>query len=127
MKHRGRASGAGHRSVLGAALILCAMLLVPVGLAAQQKPSKAPAADSLQTPDVEEMMGMMGQMAPMYESMTRAMVEGTLKAMVEPENIERMALFSRRYFDALVKQGFTPGQALQIVAGVGMPAARLGR
>lgn len=72
-------------------------------------------------------MGMFTQMGPMYETMMKSMIDGTLKAMGEPENIERMAAFTRRYYDALIKQGFTKEEALAIVAGVGAAALRMGR
>jgi len=73
------------------------------------------------------MMGMFGQMGPMYETMMKSMIEGTLKALGDPENVERMAVFTRRYYQALIKQGFSKDEALQIVAGVGVPAMRMGR
>jgi hypothetical protein len=76
---------------------------------------------------MQQMMGMFSQMGPMYETMMKAMIEGTLKALGEPENVERMALFTRRYYEALIKQGFTKEEALQIVAGVGVPALRMGK
>jgi hypothetical protein len=66
-------------------------------------------------------------MGPMYENMMKAMIEGTLKALGDPENVERMAVFMRRYYQALIKQGFTKGEALQIVAGAGLLALRPGR
>jgi hypothetical protein len=74
-----------------------------------------------------QMAGMFNQMGPMYESMMQAMVEGTLKAFEKPETIERLARFSRRYYDALIKQGFTKEEALQIVAGSGIAAVRAGK
>jgi len=49
---------------------------------------------------------MFTQMGPMYESMSQAMIEGTLKALEKPETIDRLARFARRYYDALIKQGF---------------------
>ena len=69
----------------------------------------------------------LSQMGPMYEQMTQSTIDGTLKAMERPENVERMAVFARRYYDALIKQGFSPAEALQITAGAGNPAARVGR
>jgi hypothetical protein len=66
-------------------------------------------------------------MGPMYEVMTQSTIDGTLKAMERPENVERMAVFARRYYEALVKQGFSREEALQITAGAGSPAIRFGR
>jgi len=59
--------------------------------------------------------------------MMKSMIDGTLKAIGEPENIERLAAFTRRYYESLIKQGFTKEEALAIVAGVGVPALRTGR
>jgi len=38
-----------------------------------------------------------------------------------------MAVFMRRYYQALIKQGFTKDEALHIVAGAGLLALRPGR
>jgi hypothetical protein len=76
---------------------------------------------------MQQMMGMFNEMGPMYETMTKGMIEGTLKALGDPENVERMAVFMRRYYLALIKQGFTKDEALQIVAGAGLLAQRAGR
>jgi len=66
------------------------------------------------------MAGMFNQMGPMYESMGQAMIEGTIKALEKPETVERLARFAKRYYDALIKQGFSKEEALQIVAGAGI-------
>ncbi len=69
----------------------------------------------------------LNQMGSMYESMMQSMVEGTLKAFEKPETIERLARFSCRYYDALIKQGFTKEEALQILAGSGIAGMRAGK
>jgi len=69
----------------------------------------------------------MSQMTPMYEVMMQTMVEGTLKAMEQPATIERMAVVMRRYYEALLRQGFSRDEALQIVAGMGLPGMGKGR
>lgn len=60
-------------------------------------------------------------MAPMMGQMTQFMVEGTLKAMAKPENVELLATFTRNYYDALRRKGFTKEEALQIVVATGIP------
>lgn len=95
--------------------ILLALVLVNAKPATAQQPTSAP-SDSA---DLRRMMGMMNQMGPMYETMTQAMIEGTIKALLRQETIDRLAQFSRRYYEALMKQGFTKEEALQIVAGAG--------
>jgi hypothetical protein len=104
--------------------LLAILLLAPLALVAQQPTGKPTIPDSLQR---AQMAGMFNQMGPMYESMMQSMIEGTLKAFEKPETIERLARFSRRYYDALIKQGFSKEEALQIVAGAGIVGVRSGR
>ena len=88
---------------------------------AQQPTSKPQIPDSAM---MAGMAGMFNQMGPMYETMTQAMIEGTLKALERPETVERLARFARRYYDALIKQGFSKEEALQIVAGAGVAGVK---
>jgi len=104
-------------------LLICAPV---AGLAQQPSPSPNP-PDTASSVPLQQMMSMFNQMGPMYENMMKAMIDGTLKALGDPENVERMAVFMRRYYQALIKQGFTKDEALQIVAGAGLPAVRAGR
>jgi len=73
------------------------------------------------------MAGMFSQMGPMYQNMMQAMVEGTIKAFEKQETIDRLARFSRRYYEALMREGFSKDEALQIVAGAGIAAMRTGK
>jgi hypothetical protein len=104
-------------------LLICAPV---AGLAQQPSPSPS-LRDTAFSARMQQMMGMFNEMGPMYETMTKGMIEGTLKALGDPENVERMAVFMRRYYLALIKQGFTKDEALQIVAGAGLLAQRAGR
>lgn len=101
--------------------LLAILLLAPAALVAQQPAAKSATPDSLQ---MAQMAGMLNQMGPMYESMVQSMIEGTIKAFEKPETIERLARFSRRYYEALIKQGFSKEEALQIVAGAGIAGVR---
>jgi len=98
-----------------------ALLLAMVSPSSAQRPG---------TPDsatMAQMAGMFTQMGPMYESMSQAMIEGTLKALEKPETIDRLARFARRYYDALIKQGFSKEEALEIVAGAGLAGMKAPR
>jgi hypothetical protein len=106
-------------------IIAGALLLLTTTGGMGQQPTAHPAITD--SAAMAQMAGMFDQMGPMYESMMQAMVEGTLKAFEKPETIERLARFSRRYYDALIKQGFTKEEALQIVAGSGIAAVRPGK
>lgn len=102
-------------------LLLCAR---PQSLAAQQPTARPQVPDSTA---LAQMAGMFNQMGPMYETMMQAMMEGTLKALERPEMVDRLAAFTRHYYEALIRQGFTKDEALQIVAGLGIPALRTSR
>ena len=103
-------------------IVAAALLLLTTTAAVPQQPTAIPDSASM-----AQMAGMFNQMGPMYESMMQSMVEGTIKAFEKPETIERLARFSRRYYDALIKQGFTKVEALQIVAGAGIAGVKAGR
>jgi hypothetical protein len=64
---------------------------------------------------------MQQMMVPMMSQMAAVMLESTLTTLAKPENAERLADFTKNYYDALVKRGFTKEQALQLVATMGMP------
>src|SRR5262249_48493768 len=98
------------------------LVLLPARASAQQPGPPMPDSAAF-----ARMAGMFNQMGPMYETMMQAMLEGTLKALERPETIDRLARFARRYYDALMKQGFTREEALQIVAGAGIPASKPAR
>jgi hypothetical protein len=83
-------------------------------------PSKAPDSTAMAA-QLQQFAGAFNQMGPMYETMMRSMLQGTLKALADSENVERLATFIRSYYLALVRHGFTREEALQIVAGFGIP------
>lgn len=103
----------------------CLLLFArPQRLAAQQPTARPQVPDSTA---IAQMAGMFNQMGPMYETMMQSMMEGTLKALERPEMVDRLAAFTRHYYEALIRQGFTKDEALQIVAGLGIPALRTSR
>jgi hypothetical protein len=62
-------------------------------------------------------------MVPMMQQMAIVMMDGTLAALAKPENAQRLAQFTKNYYDELVIAGFTKEAALQIVISVGIPHA----
>jgi len=68
-----------------------------------------------------EAVQMQQMMVPMMSQMAAVMLESTLTTLAKPENAERLADFTKNYYDALLKRGFTKEQALQLVAAIGMP------
>ena len=125
MSLRSVASIRGDRRLIRVMLLVALVLLAVPRLAAAQTPSPSPGDSTAAR--VQQMMDAFTQGGGMYETMMKAMIQGTLKAMEEPETARRMAAFTRRYYQALVSEGFTRAEALQIVAGVGVPALKMGR
>jgi hypothetical protein len=75
----------------------------------------------------EQMDSAMGMMGPMMTQMAEATMAATLQALSKPEAAEQLATFSRNYYNALLKKGFTKDQALSIVMSVRMPLGGVGR
>ena len=44
-----------------------------------------------------------------------------IEIMSEPETAKLLAKFSRTYYEALIKEGFSSKEAMQLVIGVGIP------
>ena len=104
-------------------------LLVPL-LGLVGKPALAQRSDSIhvKVDSMQEMVGaQMEMMAPMMGRMAEASLAATLAALSRPEAAERLATFSRNYYTALVKKGFTKDEALRSVTSVGVPMFRGGQ
>ncbi|MEE8056544.1 MAG: hypothetical protein V3T17_01730 [Pseudomonadales bacterium] len=54
----------------------------------------------------------------------REMIKVRLEAMSDPGTAQLLAKFSRTYFKALIKEGFTTEEAMQLVLSVGIPPLR---
>jgi hypothetical protein len=61
-------------------------------------------------------------MVPMLGQMMKAMLSSTFDVLSEPESAEKLASFTKNYYDALIKKGFSKDEALKIVTSVGMPS-----
>ena len=85
--------------------------------------SSLAAAQQASPPDSTQrrMQQIQSQMGPMIQQAATNMLEATLIAMAKPENAALLADFTRNYYEALIKRGFTPEQALQIVIAAGAP------
>lgn len=99
--------------------LLLALAILPLSIARGQnapRPARnAPPADSTNA--------MMDAMMPMWGRMMTAMMHATLDVLTQPETAQRMATFTKNYFDALVAKGFTREESLRIVMAVGIPMA----
>jgi len=57
----------------------------------------------------------------MFGQMMAAMLQGTLTVLAQPETAEKLATFTKNYYDALLRKGFTREEALRLVSSVGLP------
>jgi hypothetical protein len=82
------------------------------------------AQDSTMTQDQPQaMMGLeMDSVAPMLGQVMKIMMLSTFDVLSEPESAEKLATFTKNYYDALVEKGFSKDEALKIVTSVGMPS-----
>lgn len=95
---------------------LIAVFVVAVGVMA---PRSAEAQDPAPVDSLAMMQEMMG---PMMSNMMASMMQGMLAVLAQPETAEKLATFTRNYFDALRRKGFTDEQALRLVAAIGFPS-----
>src|SRR6266516_1277223 len=91
-----------------ALLVMAALALLPAAARAQVQPARH---DSTQA-QIEMMQSMM---------------EGTLRVLAKPETADQLATFTRNYYDALIRKGFTKAEALEIVTKIGVPMPGLTR
>src|SRR3954466_852116 len=59
------------------------------------------------------MQNQIEMMEPMMGQMMTTMVSSMLDALAKPENTQRMATFTKNYFDALMGKGFTRDEAFR--------------
>lgn len=97
----------------GKLVLVAACLLVgaPALLSAQEDRRAAP-----------EQAQMMEQMAPMLQQMSVGAMNATLEVLSRPETAERMADFTRNFYEALLARRFSKVEALDIVKAVGIPS-----
>ncbi|MCH9671582.1 MAG: hypothetical protein K0U93_09060 [Gammaproteobacteria bacterium] len=63
------------------------------------------------------------QVMPVFSGM-RAAIEAQFEVLAQPATATQLAAFTRNYYEALKRQGFSDGQALELVKAMGFP--RLG-
>lgn len=57
----------------------------------------------------------------MFGQVTKIMMEAQLNVLADPETANKLASFTRNYYNALIKQGFAKENALKIAMAVGFP------
>lgn len=66
----------------------------------------------------------LASMSPLLSSMMASTYEQMASFLARPETAERLATFTRNYYEALVRRGFTREEALRIVTAVGVLPVR---
>ena len=111
-----------HWRALGVALVI-SQLTGGIAFAAQEKaamPSPQQAQIAPQpTKNPEESIRQMG---PAMSSMMESMMSGMMRFYAQPDTADMMASFTRNYYTALVKKGFSEAEALEIVKAAGVPS-----
>lgn len=108
------------RNQMSGAIMVCAALALAaprVGAAQEPQPNDPQAM-------IQQQMQMMG---PMMGMMMEGMMESMLATLAKPQTAERLATFTKSYYDALVRKGFTKEEALRIVTAVGIPMPQMSR
>jgi hypothetical protein len=99
----------------------CAALMLATAGALAQTPPDRPRPTPEETQKILD--NALGAMGPMMGRMAEAMIQAQLKIAEKPETADSIATFKKNLFDSLVKKGFKPGDALQIVLTTGLPSA----
>ena len=82
------------------------------------------AQDNQMSPEEQQMMiqQSMNAMTPMFGEMMKVMMTATFDVLSQPESAEKLATFTKNYYDALIKKGFSQDEALRIAMSIGMPS-----
>lgn len=111
--------GTARLSFLAAALVVLAFVASQPAYAQQPttRPKRPPQVEV--TPD--SVQNQMDAMMPMMGQMMMVMMKAMLDVAALPETADKMATFSKNFFDALMAKGFTRDEALRIVMATGLP------
>lgn len=97
-------------------IVLCASIILSANICFAQQNNMSEAEQNAM------MQQQMLAMTPMFGQMMEAMTSATFNVLANPETAEKLATFTKNYYDALVAKGFTKEEAMQIAMAVGMPS-----
>ena len=108
------------------AALLLPLAAMPCLVFAQDQPKPpAPSPEQMQQVMQGAVRASMNAMLDVAGPMTTAAIDAQTAASAKPETAERIATFKKNLYDALLKKGFTPAQALQIVVATSFPSAAM--
>ena len=102
----------------------CGKFALIVALAVSTSPGllRAQEDDRKAMREQAQMQAQMEQMAPMLRQMVLGTMDLTLDVLSQKETADRLADFTRNFYEALLARRFTKVEALDIVKAVGIPA-----
>lgn len=76
------------------------------------------------TPEQQQQMMQqaMSSMLPFMGQMVKIMMQVQLEVLSEPNTAEKLAAYTKNYYDALIKKGFTKEESLKITINMGIPS-----
>ena len=64
----------------------------------------------------------MQSMLPFMGQMLKIMMEVQFEVLADPKTADRLAEYTRNYYEALMKKGFSKDEALNIAVNMGIPS-----
>jgi type II secretory pathway pseudopilin PulG len=95
-------------------IVVLAVLASPGFLRAQEAERKTAREQA-------QIQAQMEQMAPLLRQMSLGAMDLTLEVLSQKETADRLADFTRNFYEALLARRFTKVEALDIVKAVGIP------
>jgi hypothetical protein len=76
------------------------------------------------TPEQQQQMmeQSMNAMLPFMGQMMKIMMKVQFEVLADPSTAEQLAIYTRNYYEALIKKGFTKEEALKIAMNMGIPS-----
>lgn len=97
-------------------ILIIAVILMVWGVAIAEEKKMTPEETQAQVQQTMQMM------TPMFGQMMKVMMEAQLEVLANPASADKLASYTKNYYDALIKKGFSKEDALRIVLAVGFPA-----
>ncbi len=112
------------KKILSFGLFLCMALFFFFPEISNSQQQSQPVEETPEQTQREMQMAMQGmrQMGPAMSKMVGQMMDVMLTYLARKETAMKLAAFTRNYYVALVKAGFTKEEALRIVVQSGMPS-----
>ena len=76
----------------------------------------------VERPNPQEMQEMTMAMAPAFGAMAQNMMDGIYTGLAKPETAKKLAIFMKNYHDALIAEGFSKEEAIQIIRAFSIPS-----